>query len=48
MIHNFVQAPSKVVSMVTEIKYAGSENTENIHFKSGKTVRLKYRVQVST
>ena len=47
VIHNFVQVPSKVVSMVTEIRYAGNESTENIHFKSGETVRLIYRVQVN-
>ncbi|KAL5257932.1 hypothetical protein ACHWQZ_G012770 [Mnemiopsis leidyi] len=42
--NNSNRVPSKVVSMVTEITYAGS--SEKIHFKSGKTIRLKYRVQV--
>jgi len=37
------KAMMRVVSMVTEIKYA--ESTENVEFKSGKEIELKYSVK---
>ncbi|KAL5258127.1 hypothetical protein ACHWQZ_G012924 [Mnemiopsis leidyi] len=40
------KAPSRVVSMVTEIKYAESSGT--VQFESGKNIQMKYSVKEET
>ena len=43
----FKQAAFKVVSMVTEIKYAGSTGSVEFDSDSDKKIEMKYRVKVT-